>query len=273
LFLLGMGYAVAHAFEVRYFSLLVWFWIVVVLGGMMTANPPANTRLLMTTPAAVMFMAIGAARATAHLRRLRLVPQSRALVLGVVVLVVAYHDIEFYMGKYRRNMYFADTNAEFAMEVGVAATELGEGAAIFILGAPRVFASFPTLPALMKGQHVMDVDAGNVASFEVPSGTPLGFFATSDNRPLLDEIRTRFPGGQLGVVHRRPQPDEILFEYYIVARASAPERPTAGSVRGDADLERVEWRSAVESVADGGSTPPQCTKDPLGRFTRRHAVG
>ncbi|MGZ9226623.1 MAG: ArnT family glycosyltransferase, partial [Anaerolineales bacterium] len=51
LFLLGMGYALAYLFEPRYFIVLIWFWAVILFGGILTLNPPANTRLLMTSPA------------------------------------------------------------------------------------------------------------------------------------------------------------------------------------------------------------------------------
>jgi 4-amino-4-deoxy-L-arabinose transferase-like glycosyltransferase len=50
LFLLGMGYALAFLFELRHFIVLIWFWSVILFGGILTANPPANTSLLTSPP-------------------------------------------------------------------------------------------------------------------------------------------------------------------------------------------------------------------------------
>ncbi len=36
LFLLGMAYALAHGLEARYFILLIWFWAVILFGGILT---------------------------------------------------------------------------------------------------------------------------------------------------------------------------------------------------------------------------------------------
>src|SRR5512139_761143 len=73
LFLLGMAYALSHLLEPRYFILLVWFWTVILFGGILTTSPPANTRLLMTTPAVALFLAVGSYKTLEYLQKFSLI--------------------------------------------------------------------------------------------------------------------------------------------------------------------------------------------------------
>lgn len=217
LFLLGMGYALAFLFELRHFIVLIWFWSVILFGGILTANPPANTRLLMTSPAVALLMALGASKMLEYLQKFRLIPELIiAPVLFAAVCITTYQNIDFYMFEYRNNMYFQDPNGEYAMEVGLMAKNMGEDFQIFLLGAPRVFSGLPTLPFIVPNNPRTDLRAEDIDALELSPGQKAGFFAIPENRSLIAEISQRFPGGEGGLVFRRPKPDEILFEYYII---------------------------------------------------------
>jgi len=45
----------------------------------------------------------------------------------------------------------------------------------------------------------------------------VAFFAVPESRPLLAEIVQKFPGGERGLLYRKPRPTEILLEYYVLA--------------------------------------------------------
>lgn len=217
-FLLGMGYSLAYMFETRYFILLVWFWTVILFGGVLTLNPPANTRLLMTSPAVSIFMALGTFKVVEYLQRFRLLPErAAALIFLAVVSIVSYQNINFYMGEYKTNMYFENANGELAMEVGLMANDIGEGYMIYILGEPRIFSVFPTLAFLAPENQRADLNAESLATLSLSPDEKAAFFAIPENRPLLEEISQKFPGGQRGLIYRKPKPNEILFEYYILA--------------------------------------------------------
>jgi 4-amino-4-deoxy-L-arabinose transferase-like glycosyltransferase len=217
LFLLGMAYALAFLFELRHFIVLLWFWSVILFGGILTANPPANTRLLMTSPAVALLMALGASKILEYLQKFRVIPERViAPILLATVCIITYQNIDFYMFEYRNNMYFQDPNGEYAMEVGLMAKNMGEDFQIFLLGAPRVFSNLPTLPFIVPNNPRIDLRAEDIAVLELSPGQKAGFFAIPENRSLLAEISRRFPGGQSGLVYRRPHPEEILFEYYII---------------------------------------------------------
>lgn len=113
-------------------------------------------------------------------------------------------------------MYFQDANGEFAMEVGLMANRMGEDVQIFVLGAPRVYAGFPTIAFVAPKNVRADLIAETIPTLQLVPGQKAGFFAIPENRFLLAEISQKFPGGESGLVYRRSRPDEILFEYYIV---------------------------------------------------------
>jgi hypothetical protein len=61
-----------------------------------------------------------------------------------------------------------------------------------------------------------DLRAEDVAALELSPDQKAGFFAIPENRSLIADISRKFPGGKSGLIYRRPKPDEILFEYYII---------------------------------------------------------
>jgi hypothetical protein len=219
LFLLGMAYALAHLLEARYFILLVWFWTVILFGGILTLNPPANTRLLMTTPAVALLLALGAYKIMEYLQRFNLIGERVfAPVLVVLTLILVFQNVNYYMFSYRTNMYFQDANGEYAMEVGEMARSLGSNYQVYVLGEPRIFSGFPTLAFIAPDNPRTDLGAGTLATLAIAPGQKSAFFAIPENNSLLAEIGQKYPGGDYGVVFRRPKPDEILFEYYILPR-------------------------------------------------------
>ena len=219
LFLLGMAYALAYLLEPRYFILMVWFWAVILFGGILTLNPPANTRLLMTTPVVALFFGLGAYKILEYLQKFNVINQRIfAPMLLILASIIAYQNINFYMFDYRSHMYFQDANGEFAMEVGKITSTLADDYQVVVLGEPRIFAGFPTLTFIDPNNPRADLGAGTIAAFDLASGQKAAFFAIPENRALITEISQRYPGGEGGLVYRKPNANEILFEYYIISR-------------------------------------------------------
>lgn len=218
LFLLGMGYSLAYMFETRYFIVLIWFWAVIFFGGILTLNPPANTRMLMTSPPMAMLMAIGTYKVIEYLQKFRILPKRAVIpIFFAVAFIITYQNIKFYMIEYRANMYFEDANSEFAMETGLMAKDLEEVYTLYFLGAPRVFSGFPTIPFLAPAYPRVDLTAEDLATLTLAPDQKSAFFAIPENRLLIDEISQRYPGGQRGLIYRKTRPGEVLFEYYILA--------------------------------------------------------
>jgi 4-amino-4-deoxy-L-arabinose transferase-like glycosyltransferase len=215
--LVGMGYALAYLLRPQHFIILAWFWAVILFGGILTMNPPANTRLLMTSPPVALFMALGTYKIAEYLRRFRLLPEQILIPLFLVVVsIITFQNIKFYMFEYRKNLYFQDANSEYAMEVGLMAKTLGADYEIFVLGEPRVNTGIPTLSYIAPDNPRVDFGASNLETLALTSNQKAAFFAIPENQYLLAEIRQRYPGGRSGLVYRKPRPNEVLFEYYIV---------------------------------------------------------
>ena len=218
LFLLGMGYSLVYLFETRYFILLVWFWAVILFGGILTLNPPANTRMLMTSPPVTILMAIGTDKLVEYLQKFRILPARAVIpIFFAVAFIITYQNVKFYMIEYKTNMYFKDANSEFAMETGLMAKDLGEDYTLYFLGAPRVFSGFPTIPFLAPQNLRADLTTESLDTLTLTPDQKVAFFAIAENRPLLEEISRKFPGGERGLVYRKTRLDEVLFEYYILA--------------------------------------------------------
>ena len=218
LFLFGMGYALAHLLETKYFIILVWFWAVILFGGILTLNPPANTRMLMTSSPVAILLAIGTYQVVEYLQKFRILPERAVVpIFFAVAFIITYQNIKFYMIEYRTNMYFQDANSEFAMETGLMANDLREVYSLYFLGAPRVFSGFPTLPFLAPKYPRADLTAENLATLNIAPDQKAAFFAIPENRPLIEEISQKYPGGERGLIYRKTRPGEVLFEYYILA--------------------------------------------------------
>jgi 4-amino-4-deoxy-L-arabinose transferase-like glycosyltransferase len=219
LFLAGMAYAFAYISKPPTFIVILWFWTVVLFGGILTLNPPANTRLLMSTPAVAILLGLGAFKILEYLQRFNIVAARLfAPLLLVLASVLAYQNIRFYMYDYRANYYFENANGEFAMEAGQRVAALGKDVQVYILGEPRLYAEFPTFQFIAPDHPRTNLGAAGLETFELSPGQKAAFFAIPENRASIAEIARKYPGGERGLVFRRPRPDEVLFEYYIVSR-------------------------------------------------------
>ncbi|HET6824152.1 MAG TPA: glycosyltransferase family 39 protein [Anaerolineales bacterium] len=217
LFLLGMGYALAFGLKPRHFILLIWFWTVILFGGVLTMNPPANTRLLMTAPAVALLMALGAYKVIEYLQRFRILPERFIAPIFILIAgVVSYQNVSFYMGEYKTNNYFHDANGEYAMEIALMAKERGKDFQIFNLSTPRIYSGFPTFAFIAPDNPRADLSAESIPDLQLSPNGEIGFFAIPENRALLQDISHRYPGGESGVMYRRTKPNEVLFEYYII---------------------------------------------------------
>jgi hypothetical protein len=217
LFLLGMGYALAFGLQPRHFILLIWFWAVILFGGILTLNPPANTRLLMTSPVVALFMALGAYKVVEYLQKFRIIPERVIVpIFALIVAIITVQHVNFYMVEYKNKTYFQDANGEYAMEIALMAKERGKDFQVFMLGAPRIFSGFPTMAFIAPENPRLDLTAESIAMLQLPPDTRAGFFAIPENRMLIDAISQKYPGGERGLVYRRSNPNEILFEYYII---------------------------------------------------------
>jgi 4-amino-4-deoxy-L-arabinose transferase-like glycosyltransferase len=215
-FVIGLAIAFRHLFEPRYFILQAWFWSVLTLGGFLTLNPPANTRLLMTIPVTGLFIALGIWQLARVLFDIKIGP-SWVYSIGIaVVLILAIQNLSFYFGTYWQNHLSQDANSELAMEAGLQLQQLGVGYDYYVFGLPRVFAGFPTTEFLAPGVPKYDLDANSLVSLTFDDEKGAFVIAIPENQALLQQVMEQHPGGKWEVIQRKVK-QEVLYYAYVLA--------------------------------------------------------
>ena len=214
-FLIGLLFSVIKILEERHFVLQMWFWSVVVLGGMLTLSPPANTRLVMTTGATALFVGLGAWQVSTILLKLKLKPSFVYALNAVLILLISFQNLSFYFVHYREGRFFQDANAELGMEIGLHLQRLGEDYDFYLIGEPRVFAQFPTTEFLAPKNVKTDLHLDTIADFSLDTQRGAIIAAIPENKMLLDAIIEQYPGGTEESVLRLMS-TEVLYYAYIL---------------------------------------------------------
>jgi 4-amino-4-deoxy-L-arabinose transferase-like glycosyltransferase len=215
-FVFGMVYAFMKLKEPRMVTLLVWFWAVVFLGGVLTLSPPANTRLIMTSPAVAIFIALGITQFFRILTQLNLLNLRWQAIFSVSLLVIlGMQNIAYYFGIYRYENYFQDATGEYAEVFGLELEKLGPNYDYYLFGLPRIFAAFPTIVFLSPENNMYDINRDMIDSLVLNPGKSNIFVAIPENRIDLERIKEIYPGGTWEEVGRRYRL-EVLYYAYIL---------------------------------------------------------
>jgi 4-amino-4-deoxy-L-arabinose transferase-like glycosyltransferase len=215
-FVFGMAYALVKISEPRMMITLFWFWSVVFLGGVLTLSPPANTRLLMTSPVVAIFLALGITQFLETLSRIKLVsPRWLTMISIGLIVILGIQNIIYYFGVYRAQNYFQDATGEYAEKFALELKNLGPGYDYYLLGQPRIFAAFPTIVFLCPENKMFDLTHDTLDTLVLTEGKSNVFVAIPENRSDLQRIEEKYPGGTWEEVGRRYK-DEVLYYAYIL---------------------------------------------------------
>jgi hypothetical protein len=163
--LLGMVWALIRWRERRYFLALIWFWSVIVTGGMLTESPPSSQRLVIAIPAVALLVAFGLER-TVHLARwlLRFDRKWENVVLGLLGLILVASSVRFYFVEFTPARRYGSPNGETATMIGRYLRDLDGGYEAYFFGAPRIYWGFGTMTFLAPDVPGRDV----IESLEAP---------------------------------------------------------------------------------------------------------
>jgi 4-amino-4-deoxy-L-arabinose transferase-like glycosyltransferase len=215
-FIFGMGYAFTKVVQTRMVILLAWFWSDVIIGGVLTLSPPANTRLVMSNPAVAIFLALGIFYMTDLLLRWKFVNvRWQTAIAAALILILIGQNYAFYFGVYKYKDYFSDANGELAQAVGLELQKLGPNYDYYLFGAPRIFAGFPTTAFLAPDNSLIDLNAENDSEVTLRPGKGQIFVAIPENKDELKVLAAKFPGGTWETIMRNNTP-EILYYAYII---------------------------------------------------------
>jgi hypothetical protein len=215
-FVLGLGYAFWRIADLRYLTLLAWFWAVVVLGGTLTNGAPASQRLLMSAPVLALFFALGLIKMLRALSASAPRTAKWAVVSGCVIMgVLSVQQLDFYFREYRQGHYFEVRGNEISYEFQYYLP--ASGYRLYLIGDPvvyAVFANFDFLAPQLEKHDFNQVTADTLAA--VPRDQGAFFIAIPERRAELEQVARHWPNGEWLDVPRRYQSTEILFYAYHV---------------------------------------------------------
>ncbi len=157
----GMVWAILHWRERRHFLLLLWFWSVVITGGMLTESPPSSQRLVIAIPAVCLLVALGLEQVVSLAGRLLAARWQRWSnpVLGLLLLLLAVGNVRFYFVQFTPQRRYGGENGETATMMGYYLRGLGGNYRAYLFGAPRLYWNFGSMAFLVPtvpGQDVVE---------------------------------------------------------------------------------------------------------------------
>jgi hypothetical protein len=167
------------------------------LGGMLTENPPSSQRLI-TLAVPTMFFTAYVLWDMVELARKAWPRLSRAAVLAPAAALFAFISLTTYFADYTPQRIYGGPNAELATTVAPRLNELKEDHALFMIAPPAMYWGFATLPYLVPGAEALDVTEPLTdprAQGFAPSGRGLAFIVHSTRSAELEVLRAAFPAG------------------------------------------------------------------------------
>jgi 4-amino-4-deoxy-L-arabinose transferase-like glycosyltransferase len=198
--LFGMAWAAAHWRERRYFLVLLWFWSVIISGGMLTESPPSSQRLVIAIPAVALLVAFGLEQSVRLVCRLLGADRRwENLGLGLLITILALSSIRFYFLEYTPSRRYGSANGETATMMGYYLRDLEEGTQAYLVGPPRIYYQFGTMPFLaphVEGRDIVESLSGPPDEGLV-AGPGTVFLFLPERIGELNWVRQAFPEGEL----------------------------------------------------------------------------
>ncbi len=207
---LGMGFTCMHIRKPAPLLLLVWFWSVLVFGGMLTTNAPASNRLVMAFPAAAILVGLGLEQFSLALtRHVRI----QTILIGVVVLVAAVDGVVYYFQDYREHNWYGDRSNELEFETIRMMGQLGSEYRLVLLGEPMVTVEFDNFKFFLPGYEMEDVPMDEPYRAE-DLESPVLYVAIPERQAELEKIAQVNRGGEWFELDRRWSGSETLLVAY-----------------------------------------------------------
>lgn len=219
-FLFGLGLATVRFRQSRYLPLVVWFWLGLILGGVMTESPPSSQRLITLAPSASLFVAVAIQQVADLVARLQRRPEAwRNAVVALVLVVTSVIGTRYYFHVLAPKRLYGSLNGEVATEMGYYLRELGTDYRCYFFGPGRMYYGFSTIPFIARDVEGMDVlnPISGPPDFVAPDKNAV-FVFLPERLGEWQFVREKYPGGKIrDFAHAQSQ--SLLFTAYEVPRA------------------------------------------------------
>jgi len=200
LFVLGMVWATAKYRWPSNGLLIVWFWAALILGWVLTENPPSSMRMTGIAPALSILVALGLnwlARITHHASRLT--HYVSRIMLPASLILIAVLNLHYYFVIYTPTRVYGNPTAEIGTELGRYLALQDDDYVVYFHAPPRMYWGFGALRFIAHTAEGM-----NVAEDALPEPDPARgarFVFLPQRLDELPAIRARYPGGMEQSVH------------------------------------------------------------------------
>jgi hypothetical protein len=188
----------------RYAVFVIWFFVVIITGGMLTESAPSSQRIVSSAIPAAFFVAVALRDLTLVLAGLLELPARGAQALSVILAcALTVMGLRYYFGPYQSSWTYGSFNAEVATRIGYYLRDLGPGWEEYFFGAPRMYSDFGSIPFIAKDVPVQDVlEPLSSPPALVDSNLKPVFVFLPGRLGELEWVKQAYPGGVEEHVHR-----------------------------------------------------------------------
>lgn len=224
LFVLGLIVAMRYALRnVGYVLVATWFWLAVILGGVLTYDPPFSERLITTAPALVILVTLGLVQLIEYGKALVTWPTWawRAL-LVVIVLVLVLVNVRYYFVDYTPTHAYGNPTAEVMTRLLKELATRDDDFKVYFFGPPVIFYDTTWPRFLAPGVEGIDVQADWTGDLDFVETHRNALFVFLPERLWeLKVVRARYPNGIEKPVYSTAD-GRLLYVAYEVAPQLEP---------------------------------------------------
>jgi len=218
LFALGLILALRDASrDAGRFLVVAWFCLAVILGGVLTTLPPASERLVVTTPALAILVALALVQLVGYARLLwgRLTPLWSVVPLVVALALVAVNVLYYFVDYTPRHVY-GNPTAEVMRTLTKDLSGREGDFKVYFFGAPFIIYESALPRFLIPEVDGMDVaeDWQGDLGF-VDEGREAVFVVLPERADHLAPVQERWPCGALTEMHSSAD-GRLLYQLYHV---------------------------------------------------------
>lgn len=215
-FVLGLTWTIVRCRWPSNSLLLIWFWMALLLGWVMTENPPSSQRMLIVAPALAILVALGVDWMLMVAGALLGVEEAgRQALVTALLMVMAGINLGYYFLVYTPTRVYGNPTAEMTTVLARELQRDGYRGVLYLHGAPAVYWDFGTLQFMVPEVAGVDVPPdGGVWDPEVTEEVRFVFHPTRLGE--LGDVRGRFPEGSERYV-RSTADGELLYAEYTVS--------------------------------------------------------
>lgn len=197
-FIFGLVWAAAHARRMENATLLLWFWLSVILGWVVTENPPASQRIIIVAPALAALAGLGLSWGVGLCRQVfggRREWWDRAVVLLIAVVILV--NLHFYFDTYTPARVYGNPTAEIATDLSRYLQGQQDDAIVHFYAPPVMYWDFGTLAFMARGVEGWNVFPPGEGSVPPPLDPARGarFVFLLHRLEEMEGIVAQHPGG------------------------------------------------------------------------------